>query len=134
MVLSAVMVALLSTTTLALADEVAENGSPNDSAPSIDWNFTDPYSLIPNPSDASTQATTGKTQAMYRLYNKWTGEHHYTAKTAERDTLINAKWSYEGIGWFAPTTSSTPVYRLTTNTLQVENTTTQRVLQSATIS
>ena len=51
-------------------------------------------------------------QAMYRLYNKWTGEHFYTANKSERDGLVSAGWTYEGIGWFAPTTSHHPVYRL----------------------
>ena len=49
---------------------------------------------------------------MYRLYNPNTGEHLYTASTAERDKLVPLGWKYEGIGWTAPTKSDTPVYRL----------------------
>lgn len=48
---------------------------------------------------------------MYRLYNQWTGEHFYTAVRAERDSLIEKGWSYEGVGWVAPT-SGDAVYRL----------------------
>lgn len=44
------------------------------------------------------------------------GEHFYTASSVERDSLVNAGWRYEGIGWVAPETSSTPVYRLYSGT------------------
>ena len=50
--------------------------------------------------------------AMYRLYNPNSGEHFYTADIAERDNLESLGWSYEGIGWIAPSISDTPVYRL----------------------
>ncbi|MBO6115473.1 MAG: bacterial Ig-like domain-containing protein, partial [Lachnospiraceae bacterium] len=49
---------------------------------------------------------------MYRLYNPNSGEHFYTSNAGERDHLVSAGWSSEGIGWKAPTTSNTPVYRL----------------------
>ena len=49
---------------------------------------------------------------MYRLYNKYTGEHFYTASTYERDSLVGVGWTSEGTGWIAPEESSTPVYRL----------------------
>ena len=49
---------------------------------------------------------------MFRLYNQWTWEHFYTASIEERDTLVNAGWAYEAIGWWAPESSDTPVYRL----------------------
>lgn len=52
-----------------------------------------------------------ETQPMYRLYNRLTGEHFYTASAYERDVLKAGDWNYEGIGWYAPT-SGTPVYRL----------------------
>ena len=48
---------------------------------------------------------------MYRLYNPNSGEHFYTAKSPERDNLISVGWSYEGVGWTAPSTGD-PVYRL----------------------
>lgn len=49
---------------------------------------------------------------MYRLYNPWSGEHLYTNSTEERDALKKAGWLGEGVGWFAPAKSNTPVYRL----------------------
>lgn len=49
---------------------------------------------------------------MYRMYNPNTSEHFYTANTYERLMLIDAGWTYEGIGWYAPLSSGTPVYRL----------------------
>lgn len=54
--------------------------------------------------------------AMYRLYNPNSGEHFYTASKAERDSVVAAGWKYEGIGWYAPKTSNTPVYRLYSGT------------------
>lgn len=56
--------------------------------------------------------------AMYRLYNRNSGEHFYTSNKAERDMLRKAGWKYEGIGWNAPAKSTPeafaikPVYRL----------------------
>ena len=55
--------------------------------------------------------TVGAVQ-MHRLYNQWTGEHFYTANTHERDELVKVGWTSEGVGWVAPESSSTPVYRL----------------------
>ncbi len=48
---------------------------------------------------------------MHRLYNRWSGEHFYTADEAERDGVVAAGWTYEGVGWNAPL-SGDPVYRL----------------------
>jgi hypothetical protein len=50
--------------------------------------------------------------SMYRLYNPNSGEHFYTSSASEKATLVSAGWHYEGIGWTAPSTSTTPVYRL----------------------
>ncbi|MDM8271943.1 hypothetical protein [Thermophilibacter provencensis] len=55
--------------------------------------------------------TVSKTQTMYRLYNKYTGEHLYTASTTELKSLVALGWTDEGIGWTAPTYGD-PVYRL----------------------
>ncbi len=53
-----------------------------------------------------------KSVAMYRLYNKHTGEHFFTSRVAERDFLVTKGWVYENVGWNAPETSATPVYRV----------------------
>ena len=50
-------------------------------------------------------------QTMYRVYNKNTGEHLYTASAFERNSLVKGGWSNEGIGWKAPT-KGTAVYRV----------------------
>lgn len=52
------------------------------------------------------------TQPMYRMYNRNTGEHLYTANIYERNHLNNIGWFYEGVAWVAPKSSKTPVYRL----------------------
>lgn len=56
--------------------------------------------------------TVPELREMYRLYNKWTGEHFYSASATERDNICAAGWSYESVGWLAPTSSKTKVYRL----------------------
>ncbi|GEM_PF-4479218 len=53
-----------------------------------------------------------KTDRMNRLYNPNSGEHFYTASTAEKNHLVKLGWRSEGIGWTTPKTSKTPVYRL----------------------
>ena len=58
------------------------------------------------------QTATVSNVTMHRLYNKWTGEHFYTASATEKDDLVKKGWSYEGVGWTAPSESSKPVYRL----------------------
>lgn len=60
--------------------------------------------------DGSGEQVVGE-RTMYRLYNPNTGEHFYTATEEERDDLSRVGWTYEGIGWIAPTTGA-PVYRL----------------------
>lgn len=62
-------------------------------------------------SDDVSQEPEAKPIPMYRLYNRITGEHFYTANAYERDVLKAGDWNYEGIGWYAPSTGS-PVYRL----------------------
>ncbi|MGX2947064.1 hypothetical protein [Enterococcus alishanensis] len=52
-----------------------------------------------------------KVKSMYRLYNPNSGEHFYTNSVIERNNLENSGWSYEGIGWQAPT-SGINVYRV----------------------
>lgn len=60
-------------------------------------------------------ADAGQTK-MYRMYNPNSGEHFYTGNIDERNSLINSGWKGEGVGWVAPTHSSTPVYRLYSGT------------------
>ncbi|MHC5373565.1 hypothetical protein ACYSNU_07150 [Enterococcus sp. LJL120] len=50
-------------------------------------------------------------QTMNRLYNPYSGEHFYTASTAEKINLVNLGWKDEGIGWTAPNIGDA-VYRL----------------------
>lgn len=50
-------------------------------------------------------------QYIHRLYNIGAGQHHYTGVLFEAQSLQKAGWSYEGVGWVAPTTGSN-VYRV----------------------
>lgn len=63
-------------------------------------------------SAAKTSSAQVKTIEQYRLYNPNSGEHLFTSSTGERDNLRGLGWYYEGIGWYGPSTSNTPVYRL----------------------
>lgn len=77
-------------------------------------------SLAGSPADADEaggapmgeEASTDTNREMYRLYNESSGEHFYTGSEDERDALIGYGWWYEGVGWVAPASSSTPVHRL----------------------
>ncbi|AGH40668.1 hypothetical protein D805_0401 [Bifidobacterium thermophilum RBL67] len=55
--------------------------------------------------------TAADTAVMFRLYNRFTGEHFYTSSLVERDSLVKVGWRSEGTGWVAPV-SGAPVYRL----------------------
>lgn len=59
----------------------------------------------------ATVTVNANSVTMYRLYNRYTGEHFYTSDVSERDHLVSVGWSYEGVGWVAPV-SGDPVYRL----------------------
>lgn len=49
---------------------------------------------------------------MYRVYNRYSGEHLFTPDASERDRLVGLGWSDEGVGWYAPERSDTKVYRM----------------------
>ena len=58
------------------------------------------------------EITVPENTELYRLYNKYSGEHLYTSGASERDFLVSIGWTGEGIAWSAPRSSNTPVYRL----------------------
>ena len=66
----------------------------------------------PSQDELGPAASEASTLAMYRLYNRYSGEHFYTSSSDERDGLIILGWDDEGVGWYAPASSSTPVYRV----------------------
>ena len=49
---------------------------------------------------------------VYRLYNPYVSDHHYTLSSYERDHLVSVGWSDEGIGWYSDANQSVKVYRL----------------------
>ncbi|MDO4805077.1 MAG: MBG domain-containing protein [Lachnospiraceae bacterium] len=49
---------------------------------------------------------------VYRLFNTKTGEHFYTVLAGEKQNCINSGWVDEGIAWYAPKKSNTPIYRV----------------------
>lgn len=53
---------------------------------------------------------------MYRMYNPNSGEHFYTSSANEAQNLYKEGWGDEGLGWYAPKSSKTPVYRLYSGT------------------
>lgn len=48
---------------------------------------------------------------VYRLYNRYTGMHHYTVDASERDGLVELGWKDEGTS-FTVSSNGYPVYRL----------------------
>lgn len=55
------------------------------------------------PSAASavgTGSSSGGYVEIYRLYNKYTGEHFYTYNASERNSLSENGWNYEGVGFY----------------------------------
>ncbi len=60
---------------------------------------------------SSTEAASSDTVRVYRLYNKWSNEHFYTADQAEYNDLIGRGWNDEQVGWVAPAKGDA-VYRL----------------------
>ena len=49
--------------------------------------------------------------SLYRLYNRYNGEHLYTLSSAERDDLVRDGWRYEGVGWYSAAKTGVAVYR-----------------------
>ena len=64
---------------------------------------------IPSPAFAADLA---EPPCIYRLYNKWSGEHLFTASHEEYTQLEDIGWNGEGTAWYAPAESASPVYRL----------------------
>lgn len=62
--------------------------------------------------DLSFYSQKGSVINMYRLYNKWTGEHLFTASVDECADLEKRGWRYEGVAWRSPKESTNKVYRL----------------------
>lgn len=59
-----------------------------------------------------TEKRRTETVPIYRLFNRRTGEHFYTASRTEKEQLVESGWRDEGIGWLSPKKSETPVFRL----------------------
>ncbi|BEK83780.1 hypothetical protein B19861_17220 [Bifidobacterium adolescentis] len=57
----------------------------------------------------ATVTVNANSVTMYRLYDRYTGEHFYTSDVSERDHLVSVGWPYEGVGWRSG--GSVPVYR-----------------------
>lgn len=64
-----------------------------------------------NPGSASGSNATSTTIPLYRVYNRWSGEHLFTANESEYDGLGQIGWSQEGVAWQSPS-SGQAVYRL----------------------
>ncbi|WP_159721332.1 FIVAR domain-containing protein [Enterococcus sp. CSURQ0835] len=60
---------------------------------------------------ATSQTAAAATKELYRLYNPNSGEHFYTLAVTEKNNLVTAGWTAEGIGWYTPTQGD-QVYRL----------------------
>ena len=60
--------------------------------------------------DCTVKVITGV--PVYRLYNiKGNGDHLFTTSAFEKNVLSVRGWKYEGVAWYEPKESTTPVYR-----------------------
>lgn len=55
---------------------------------------------------------TPEDRAVYRMYNKNSGEHFFTDNAGEGNNLLSLGWLYEGIAWYFTENADTPIYRL----------------------
>lgn len=67
--------------------------------------------LVPGTALAADSAVPAGTKQVWRLYNPYTGEHHYTTAQNEYAELQKVGWNGEGEAWLAYTKGE-PVYRL----------------------
>lgn len=73
--------------------------------------------IDPNASSGSSSAsvatnTAPKATPVYRLFNLQKGYHFFTTNLAEKEALVAAGWTDEGVAWYTPTNAGKPVYRL----------------------
>ena len=57
-------------------------------------------------------ARSGSQVTVWRLYNRWSGEHLFTTDREEYDGLVAVGWSGEGEAWRSPAESDNEVWRL----------------------
>ena len=57
------------------------------------------------------QPVTNNGGDVFRLYNPYSGAHHFTTSAGERDGLTGAGWKYEGVAWTAKV-GTQAIYRL----------------------
>jgi len=84
------------------APEPGEQGETQEGGVSSSWDA----------SDIAEAEAAHATTAMYRLYNKWSGEHLFTTDKAEYDSLVAAGWTGEGEIDSVATKQGKGVYRL----------------------
>ncbi len=79
------------------------------------WNYgysTTKHTAIQMKKSDGREVKVEGAKAVYRLYSTKSGEHLYTMSKTERDYLIRYSWNYEGVAWYAPESSNTPIYRI----------------------
>jgi hypothetical protein len=77
----------------------------------INWNLA---GEAQSPMTLSGGYTYTKRTLVYRVYNKFSGLHHYTPDIKERDSLVKLGWTYEGVAFEAANKGEAgvkPVYR-----------------------
>ncbi|MDM8270463.1 hypothetical protein [Thermophilibacter provencensis] len=65
-----------------------------------------------NPEASACYAAEGKSWILYRLYNPYTDDHHYTSDKDEYAELKKVGWVGEGIVFYSGNLYGIPVYRL----------------------
>lgn len=101
--------------TTAASSDAAESSSHAEAV-----KISDSTAVVAPEDGASAAATTSSLEPakesvspvpMYRLYNRYNGEHLFTSSASEVQNLVSLGWSGESVAWFTPS-SGNAVYRL----------------------
>ena len=76
----------------------------------ITWKPYTP-SDVPTTPDVENPPAASDSIPVYRLYNQYTNEHLLVTDEGEKDGLLKAGWTLDGVAWNAPK-EGTPIYRL----------------------
>ncbi len=90
-------------------------GSGNEGTPSGEsGNESTPSGESGNNENENQNESSNASTPVYRFYNSISGDHLYTTSEAEKETLRNSGWTYEGIAFYSlnNSNSSAAVYRV----------------------
>ncbi len=93
---------------------IPSGGSGNEGTPSGESGNESTPSGESGDESTPIENTDDESTPVYRFYNSISGDHLYTTSEAEKETLRNSGWTYEGIAFYSlnNSNSSAAVYRV----------------------